>query len=265
MVIYALIRAHSGATALHWGNGSGYTYALSPGILSENLLRYGWRTFGLLAVLAGAVVCSLAIRGRQLSLRAVRRQDVLLSVCLFLITISPVILLRSRSGIYSYLPGIPAALLFGLTVRALNDKSEEASVSYRRLRALWAAPILAVLAVFVAFNVGYSQRWIVAGKTNSSVMRQIRAEQPSVGPIALLVLRYDGIDALHRFPEGFGVWGFGYGVRVLYQEPAIEGMIVTRETKVDPGGRTPVIYFEYRLDSQGEPQIVRTGTDTPYQ
>ena len=81
-------------------------------MLFENLFRYGWRTYGLLGIMA-IDRPSQIIRGRP-RLDSLTMNDALLSASLFATAIAPFILLRGRSGIYTYLPEIVAALLLGL-------------------------------------------------------------------------------------------------------------------------------------------------------
>ena len=261
-VIYLLLRAQSGAAPFQIGDGTGHTYVLSPNVLIENTLRYFWRTFGLLSALAVAVVLSQFIRGQRPSLKGLLKKDVLFSAFLFMVTLSPVVLMRSRSGIYTYLPGIFAALLFGVTVRALYENEREIAAPKRRAM-LGAVPVLIAIAIFIAFTVGYSKRWKVMAETNSTLMNQIATQQRAFPNYALIVLTYDDADAVHRFPNGFGDWGFGYGIKVLYRDPGAEGIVIPKGAAFITNGRSPLIHFKYGLDSNGSPQAIRTGEEIP--
>jgi hypothetical protein len=121
LAVYAIIRGRSGAISITFSASGWYSYAMSPRILTENLLRYGWRTYGLLGIMACAIACSQIIRRRRPRLCSSLISDALLSAALFVIAIAPFILIRGRSGIYTYLPGIAAALLLGATARAFYE------------------------------------------------------------------------------------------------------------------------------------------------
>lgn len=121
LAAYALMRGRSEAIPITFSANGWYSYAPAPSVLFENLFRYGWRTYGLLGILACAIGLSQIIRGRRPRLYSLKMNDALLSASLFAITIAPFILLRGRSGIYTYLPGIAAALLLGAAARAFYD------------------------------------------------------------------------------------------------------------------------------------------------
>jgi hypothetical protein len=257
IVGYGFLRAESGARPIHIGDGMEYTYALSPKLLVENALRYSWRTFGLLSLLAGAIGLSQFISRQHPSLKGILKRDVLFSAGLFIVTISPVVLMSTRSGIYTYLPGISAALLFGVTVRALYENNLETATAPQKWTLLELIPILIAVAIFIAFTVGNNQKWKVMAETNTSVLNQLAALQPTVESSALTVLTYNEIDAVHRFPDGFAAWGFGYGIKVLYMNPSAEGIIVRNGASFLTYGRLPLIHFEYKSDN-GLPHVVRT-------
>ena len=121
LAAYALIRARSEAIPISFSASGWYSYAPSLSVLSENLFRYGWRTYGLLGIMACAIALSQIIRGRRPRLDSFAMNSVLLSAALFVTTIAPFILLRGRSGIYTYLPGIAAALLLGAMARSFAE------------------------------------------------------------------------------------------------------------------------------------------------
>src|SRR5262245_25702426 len=121
LAAYALVRGRSEAIPITFSANDWYSYAPSLKVLIENLFRYGWRTYGLLGIVACAITLSQIIRGRRPRLDSFIMNDALLSASLFATAIAPFILLRGRSGIYTYLPGIAAALLLGSTARAFYD------------------------------------------------------------------------------------------------------------------------------------------------
>jgi len=121
LAAYALVRGRSEAIPITFSANDWYSYAPSPSVLLENLFRYGWRTYGLLGIMACAIALSQIIRGRRPRLDSFTMNDALLSASLFATAIAPFILLRGRSGIYTYLPGTAAALLLGAAARAFYD------------------------------------------------------------------------------------------------------------------------------------------------
>jgi hypothetical protein len=130
LAAYTLMRERSGAIPITFAANDWYSYATSLSVLFENIFRYGWRTYGLLGIMASAIALSQIIRGRRPRLDLLTMNDALLSVSLFVAAIAPFILLRGRSGIYTYLPGIAAALLFGAMARAFTDgRGDEAPLS----------------------------------------------------------------------------------------------------------------------------------------
>jgi len=112
LLIYFGLRANSGAIPINFSGGP-ISYTISPKVFWENLLTYGWRTYGLLTLVAIAIAVSLRFRGLRPSLGGLKRNDVWLPILLFAVAIAPFIMLPKQPGIYSYLPGIGAALLLG--------------------------------------------------------------------------------------------------------------------------------------------------------
>ena len=258
LTTYLSLRAQSGAFAM-MSDHPWYGYALAPSVFFENLLRYGWRTYGLLGIAAGAIAASLSFRGLRPRLNAVTKYDFYLSVLLFSVALAPVVLLRGRSGIYSYLPGIGAALLLGAVVRSLYASLPRAAARSR----LAPIPILFVVAVSAAFTVGQSSRWVRMAETNMAVLQQITAQHPQPAPNTFVVLTYSGADRKHRFPHGFAPWVFPRALQLMYADPTISGAIV-REGEcptVSPGSAE--IHFFY-LAGGSAPKVVKgTGRDSP--
>ena len=118
LAVYLGLRAQSGAVTPSAPDDN-YSYALSLSRLGDNLLRYAWRTYGLLAIVACAIGASQYLRGVRPQLRLLTRRDVFLSMMLFAVTLGPFLLLSVRSATYSYLPGMAAALLLGAVARSL--------------------------------------------------------------------------------------------------------------------------------------------------
>jgi len=222
LLLYVGVRGHSGAIPITFSGNSGYFYSISPKLLLEHLLRYAWRTFGLLAIMAGAIALSQYLRGHNDHLKSLTRRDVIFSVALFSITIAPYILLPTRSGIYSYLPGIAAALLLGSIARSL---SKSPVLQTARANIVTLSPIIIVVIIYSCFMVGHSLRWKKMAGVSAYIMDQIVRQQPKVAPNTLIVLTYNRVENESTFP-GSIAWGFPYALRVIYGDQSIDGTII---------------------------------------
>ncbi|MEW6736569.1 MAG: hypothetical protein AB1489_35090 [Acidobacteriota bacterium] len=258
LIVYALLRSQSGAVPLTISEGEGYTYLLSLRVLLDNFLRYGWRTFGLLAIVAAAIVLSKIICKHRVQLNLLTRNEILFSVMLFVITIAPFILLPIRSGIYTYLPGIAAALLLGATVRTLYGTTNIVSSRHNLIAKF---PILLVVAIYVTFTVGHSLKWKRMAEVNTTVLNQIATQQVKAKRKSLFVLTYSQVDNTHRFPEGFASWGFPYALRLLYADQTLNGLIVKESEMYLRKHKRSEIHFAYTLDSNNRPRVIKTTTD----
>jgi hypothetical protein len=249
LLIYKVVRAQSGAIPITFSGDSGYFYALSPKLLLEHLLRYAWRTYGLLAILAGAITLSLYLRRNTHKPGSVTWVDLIFSVALFSITIAPFILLPTRSGIYSYLPGIAAALLFGSIARSFYESpvKPKGGVDFVTI-----SPIIIVILIYSCFTIGHSLRWKKMAELNAAVLDQIVRQQPKIEPNALIVLIDTRVENRTRFPESFA-WGFPYALRVIYREPTIDGIIIRQG---EPYNKKPTeIHLVYRHSADEQPII----------
>ena len=218
---YLALRAQSGAVAI-FSDHPWYHYALSGRVLAENLLRYAWRTYGLQCLLGGALVISVWIRGARPRLDGVTRHELMLSVLLFLIALAPVVLIRGRSGIYSYLPAIGTSILLGAVARSLHAKQHEVR------RWLSPVPVLVLTAIYATFTVGQSMKWRYMAETDGAVLQQISAQLPQPAAGTSIVLRYAKIDMKWRFPDGFATWGFSPALQLHYGDPTLNGAIVAQ-------------------------------------
>ena len=230
-------------------NHAWYQYAISLNVLIENLLRYAWRTYGLQALLAGALMMSLRIRGIRPGLDGIGRHEIVLSGSLFLVTLGPVILIRGRSGIYSYLPAVGASLLLGAITRSIYPKGHIRPWSW-----LSAAPILALAAIYASFAVGQSMKWRYMAETNRSVLQQISAQLPSAAPGTFIVLRSEGSRDRVQLMSSFATWGFPPAVQLLYSDPTLGGVIVQAGEPVPVHSGSAPIEFMY----QSGPEFPRT-------
>ena len=253
--VYLGLRANSGAIPINFSGGP-ISYSLSPATLGKNLLVYGWRTYGLLTFVAIAVAVSLRLRGLRPRRGAVNKNDLLLSGLLFVVALTPFALLPKQPGIYSYLPGIPAALLLGAVAGSLCK-----GVFGRRRAAASLAPIVLVVGVFVAFTVKDSLKWIQLAEVNTAVLSQIAVQQPKVKPSTFVLLSYRETDAANRFPEGFGNWCFPWALRVLYADRTVDGKIIRQGESYSIGDKLAEVHFSY---VRGEsPTVIKTSRDLP--
>jgi hypothetical protein len=242
--IYIILRSHSGAVSLNFNGATGYTYVTSPGVLLSNILHYGWRTYGLIAVLGGAILLSQYLRGcRQLPDKMIKTKLVLLFT-LFALAISPFILLPARSGIYTYLPGAAAALLLGAIVRILPERMR---IEKKSTNFACTASILFIVIIYTAFTIGHSLRWIQMAENTTTVLHQIATQHPNPAPNENFQLAYTERDQRNRFPDGFAEWGFPYALKMLYRDPSLNGKIVQQNNKPAPKSESSSVYFIYTL------------------
>ncbi len=256
---YFVLRIQAGALAPSVSNGEWYSYVLSANVLGRNLMRYGWRTYGILTLVALAITASLIIRGARPRLNLLTRHDVLFSLLLFLTAVAPFVLLPGRSGIYTYLPGVGAALLLGVAVRSLYQSPED-FVARRALLAL--VPVSITAMVCVGFTVGHSLKWMQMAMMTTNVLRQLSAQQPQVKSNTLIVLTYLEADRRHRFPEGFAEWGFPFAVKLLYRDSTLDAKIIRGQETRMMSGDAAEIHFAYTLEN-GAPKIIKTSEVAP--
>jgi hypothetical protein len=248
---YLMLRAWAGALPVA-ANEGWYQYAFELKVLFLNLREYLSRTYLVAALIAGAIAISQTIRGGKPTLKTVTRREVFLSVLLFAVTIAPVILIRGRSGLYTYLPGIGAALLLGATARSLYTKGE------RERSQTWVSllPVILLVALLSLATAGQSWKWRTMAKTNSTILRQIAQQDPQPGRQTHIILRYAQRDERHRFPDGFGTWGFPFAVQLLYDEPSLRGDIVGEKDQVEQVSGSTIVNYLY-VAGEDSPKVVR--------
>jgi hypothetical protein len=251
VVVYLILRTRSGAVPIFSSNHSWYQYSLSASVLVENLLRYSWRTYGLQTLLGGTLAISLWIRGIRPHLAGVTRYDLLLSGLLFLTPLAPVVLLRGRSGIYSYLPGIGASVVLGAVVQSLYAGRPQGP--HRRLSVI---PVLALTAIYAVFTVGQSAKWKHMAETNDAVLGQIRAQFPQPAARTFVILRYAEPSEKQRLLDGFASWGFPPALQLLYADPTLTGAIIGQGESPPSMGELPPVQFRYREGFAG-PEVVK--------
>lgn len=251
LCVYLMLRVWAGALSVS-ANEGWYQYAFSFKVLFQNLREYLSRTYLVAALIAGAIALSQKLRGGEPDLSSITRREVLLSALLFAVTIAPVILIRGRSGLYTYLPGIGAALLLGAAARSLYSTGD----NERPRTWLNLLPIFLLVILLSVATVGQSWKWRTMAKTNSSILRQIAEQHPQPERNSHLILRYAQRDERHRFPDGFGTWGFPFAVKLLYDEPNLRGDIVGEANGVEPVSGSPIINYQY-VAGEDSPKVIK--------
>jgi len=246
LAVYLGLRSQSGAISPSAPDDT-YNYALSLRRLANNLLRYAWRTYGLLAIVAFAITVSQYLRGVRPHLKLLTTRDVFLSMMLFAVTSGPFLLLSVRSATYSYLPGIGAALLLGAVARSLYAAP---TIPRSFPTVLASFPIILVVASLIGFTIGQSLKWVRMGDVSRAVLDQIAAQQPQVKPNTSVVLKYSEVDREHRFPDAFAGGVFTYAVRLLYRDPSLDGKIIRHGEPYSIGETSSEIEFEYIVINQ---------------
>jgi hypothetical protein len=272
---YLLMRERSEAIPISFSANDWYSYSPSLSVLFENLFRYGWRTYGLLGIMALAIALSQIIRGRRPRLDSLTINNALLSASLFAATIAPFILLRGRSGIYTYLPGIAAALLLGATARAFTERGRDGGTERQRegetdfqvvppslrpsvplsRRLLAATPILLVIASYSLFTVVHSLRWMRMAEINTFVLNQIAKREIKPRSNTLFVLTYSEADKVHGFPDSLA-HGFSCALRMLYADSTLNGSIARQAELRNTSLHLPVIRLAYVHSGDGASRLV---------
>ena len=252
LYIYLMLRVWAGAVPIG-ANDGWYHYSYEMGVLASNLKEYLSRTYLIAAILAGAIALSQLLRGIRPRLERLERREIIFSLMLFAVTLAPVILIRGRSGLYTYLPGIGAALLLGVTARELYADTEENKRPHT-LKNL--SPIIVVVFALGIATVGQSLKWRRMGRTNSIILTQIAQQETRPEPNTLISIKYAERDSRHRFPDGFGTWGFPFAVKLLYRDQSLNGEIVREGTTagVVEGSRETI--YLYRAD-EGNPKVIK--------
>jgi hypothetical protein len=253
LVIYFWLRSGSGAVSVGSSDDEAYNYALSLTRGAGNLLRYGWRTYGLLAILACSILASERLRGLPPSAGLLPRRELSLSLVLFALSVAPFVLLPGRSAVYSYLPGAAAALMLGRLACAVR-KSPRAAPPLRRILA--ACPIVIVVASYAVVALRQADRWAVMGEASRRVLEQIATQQRAVAPGTLFILRYSEQHEGSGFPEVFGDGGFPLALRLLYGDPTLNGVLLRCDEPTPPAGSAHVLEIEYYVDGDGRPTVV---------
>jgi hypothetical protein len=242
---YIPARKLSGAIAISFDSENWYSYSVDWKVISENLLRYGWRTYGLLAFVAIALFLKGRFQGLRLRFSFITKSEIFISILLFVFSVAPFLMMRARSGIYSYPAGCFAALLLGAV---LNSFEASGTIAQKRnILGSW-IPILLLFGVYISFTYGYGRRWVTMAKTNTSVLSQIHAEHPECKPNTVIMLSYSESDRDRRFPEGLA-WGFPYALRLMYQDPTLHGFLIKNGDPSPSIKAGPTVCFEYESGS----------------
>lgn len=254
MVVFALYieaRAASGAIGIELNSADWYSYAFDWKVISENFLRYCWRTCGLLALLAAAIFLKRTYQGLASRLCFISKWDVIVPASLYILTIAPFLMMKARSGIYSYLPGLCAALLLGAVLHSFSKSGPDRPVPRFSLAVF---PVLLVVAVYTVFSFGHGARWVTMAKTNTSVIRQIQDLQPEVEARSVVLLNYVESDPVHRFPEGLS-WGFPSAMRLAYNDPSLNAILVQGDTPVKLKNSSRAVCFAYESANESTIEI----------
>ena len=252
LVIYFWLRSRSGAVSLGSSDSEAYSYALSLTRGAGNLLRYGWRTYGLLAILACSLLASERLRGLPPPTGLLPRRELSLSLVLFALSVAPFVLLPGRSAVYSYLPGTAAALMLGRLAGAVC-KSSRATPPLKRILA--ACPIIIVVTSYAAVALRQADRWAVMGEASGRVLEQIATQQPAVAPGTFFLLRYSERHEGSGFTEAFGNGGFPLALRVMYGDPTLDGILLRCGEPTPPTGSAHVLEVEYDVNGDGRPTV----------
>lgn len=252
LVIYFWLRSRSGAVSLGSSEHEAYNYALSLTRGAGNLFRYCWRTYGLLTILAYAILASERLRGPAPPTGLLPRRELSLSLILFAVSVAPFVLLPGRSAVYSYLPGVAAALMLGRLAGAVRQSSRAAPPLKRILAA---SPIIIVVAAYAVVASRQADRWAVMGDASRRVLKQIAARQPAVAPGTFLLLRYSEQHEGGGLTEAFGNGGFPLAIRVLYGDPTLNGVLLRCGEPPPPTGPAHVLEIEYYVGGDGRPTV----------
>lgn len=244
---YYFVRVKSGAIAISFDQQGWYSYSTHWKVLSENLLRYGWRTYGLLFIVALAHFLKGYFQGLRPRPGFISKSEIFIPIMLSVFALAPFLLMRGRSGIYSYLAGAFAALLLGAVLHSFEKSAPE--IRQKGSYFAW-VPILIIFIVYTAFNHGYSSRWVTMKKTNTSVLNQIHTALPDCDTHTYIVLYYAKMDRIHRFPEGLA-WGFPYALRILYRDPTLDALLVKNGDPLPPVKNRPMVCFDSKAESGG--------------
>jgi hypothetical protein len=257
VALYLMLRSGSGAVPFSLDDPTTYSYTFSLRNLWSNFLEYSWRTFGMLIIIGGALAFSRYLSGARIRFTLLTRNEVVFSILLCAIMISPFMLLTSRSGIYTYMPAVASAVLLGASVRSFYQPDGSAML---RSRPVAAVPLLLVVITFTIFMVGQSQRWIITAKTTTEVLNQISAQVARPQPNTYFLLRYAQKDREHRFPGGFETWSFPSALRLHYGDPTLDGKIVLTGALDTPPAGSPTVNLLYTSEP-GKIKIVKLNQD----
>src|SRR5262249_16716047 len=156
--------------------------------------------FGLMIVVATALLISLRLRSGRLLLPSITKYDFLFCILLFLIIVFPFLILNRKTEYYGYTAGIPSALLLGTFADSLYRKSTTLS-NYTPASVL---PLILVVIPCIVATVISSSTWITVAETSNAVLGQIQAQQPRVKIGTFIVLKYSKPDLANWFPAAFG-------------------------------------------------------------
>jgi hypothetical protein len=206
------------------------------------------------AVLALAIAASRYMLGYRPRLNLLNRHDLILSSVFFAVTVAPILLVNYSTGIYTYLPGISAALLLGAAARSLQESALKKPSLFAPVAF---APLILIVIGYYTSMAKDSYEWMIMEKTNTLVLNQIMEQHTSVKPSTTFILKYAQDDNHNKFPHGLN-YGFPYALRFLYSDPTLNGMIIRNDEPCRECNNPSAIQMEYTIDSNGGPQVIRT-------
>lgn len=242
LLVYVFLRSRAGAAPVSFSGPPCCSYVLSPSLLGYNILFYAWWTFGLISLLAVALIVSLQLRGFRPRWDGITRYDLLFPLMLFASAVAPFVLMDWRSETYSYLPGVSAALCLGIVASSLYRSPFLPKLGHSVLAL---TPVLCVVGLYLALMVSHNNKWLRLAETNAIILKDILAQQPTVAPNTFIALTYTEPDPANRFPEGFGDYSFPFAMRLLYGAPSLDGGIFRADTPSGNRQQSPEIRFAY--------------------
>lgn len=90
---------------------------------------------------------------------------------------------------------------------------------------------------------------------NTFVLNQIAERVIKPQPNTLFILTYSKADKVYRFPDSLA-HGFSYALRMLYEDPTLNGSITLEDAAPSTKLQSPVIRLAYVHSGDGAPRLV---------
>lgn len=222
---YLYLRWKSGAIPISFSAPSWYTYTPEIKVVIENIFRYSLRTFGITIAISAAVVFTQRLRGYRISGCILNKDNLILCAALFIISLSPFVMMKMRSGIYTYLPGIAAALLLGSILHNLSNSKLIGAKRYNKY--IVSLPNIIVIIALCMLTIGHSLRWKAMAEANSELLTLIKLSTPNLPTNASVNVYYCKSDKKSSFPSSLS-YAFPYALKVMYKTSSIDGHLIPR-------------------------------------